>query len=108
MNEFEKLIGDSKPTLVDFFATWCGPCKMQAPILEQVKEKIGDVANIIKVDIDKNRELAAKYRVQSIPTLILFKNGEPVWRTVGLQQGDLLEAKIYEHVPTKSDEQFNK
>lgn len=104
MNEFEKLISGDKPTLVDFFATWCGPCKMQAPILEQVKAKVGDKANIVKVDIDKNQDLAMKYRVQSVPTLILFKNGEAVWRTVGLQQGDLLEAKLYEHIPTKSDE----
>ncbi len=108
MTEFEKLINDSKPTLVDFFATWCGPCKMQAPILEQVKNNVGDKANIIKVDIDKNEELAARYRVQSVPTLILFKNGEPVWRTVGVQQGDLLEAKLYEHMATKSDEVYNK
>lgn len=104
MTEFEKIIGEKKPTLVDFFATWCGPCKMQAPILEEVKGKVGDKANIIKIDIDRNRELAARYNVQSIPTLILFKDGEPVWRTVGLQQAPLLEAKLYEHIPTKSDE----
>ena len=104
MNDFQEMINSSKPTLVDFFATWCGPCKMQAPILEKVKEKVGDAANIVKVDIDKNNELAAKYSVQSVPTLILFKDGEPVWRTVGVQQADLLEGKIYEHIPTKSDE----
>lgn len=104
MNDFEKLINDDKPTLVDFFATWCGPCKMQSPILEDVKNKVGDKANVIKVDIDKNPELANQYRVQSVPTLILFKNGMAVWRTVGVQQADLLEAKIYEHIPTKSDE----
>ena len=104
MSEFTDLINQNKPTLVDFFATWCGPCRMQAPILEQVKNKVGDKANIIKVDIDRNQELAQRYRVQSVPTLIMFKNGEAVWRTVGLQQGDLLEAKIYEHIPTKSDE----
>mgnify|MGYP000138610229 CR=1 FL=1 len=104
MNDFFKIIGEDKPTLVDFFATWCGPCKMQSPILEQVKAKVGDKANIIKVDIDANRELAMKYNVQSVPTLILFKNGEAVWRTVGLQQGSELEKKLYEHMPTKSDE----
>ena len=107
MNDFEKLINDSKPTLVDFFATWCGPCKMQSPILEQVKNEIGDKGNIVKVDIDRNRDLAAHYRVQSVPTLILFKNGEPVWRTVGLQQADTLRDKILEHVATKSDEVYN-
>lgn len=105
MSEFTDLINQNKPTLVDFFATWCGPCRMQSPILEQVKNKVGDKANIIKVDIDKNQDLAQRYRVQSVPTLIMFKNGEAVWRTVGLQQADVLEAKIYEHIPTKSDEQ---
>lgn len=104
MSDFQEIINSQKPTLVDFFATWCGPCKVQGPILEKVKEKVGDAASIVKVDIDKNPELAARYRVQSVPTLVLFKNGEPVWRTVGVQQADLLEAKINEHVPTKSDE----
>ena len=96
MSEFSELIGQSKPTLVDFFATWCGPCKMQSPILEQVKQRIGDKAVIVKVDIDRNQELAAHYRVQSVPTLIMFKNGEPVWRAVGVQQAALLENKINE------------
>lgn len=107
MNDFKELINQSKPTLVDFFATWCGPCKMQSPILEKVKESVGETANIIKVDIDRNPELAAQYNVRSVPTLILFKNGEPVWRTVGLQQQSMLEGKIYEHVGTKSDERYN-
>ena len=107
MNDFDKIIAESKPTLVDFFSTWCGPGKMQAPILEQVKNRVGDAANVIKVDIDRNNALAAKYRVQSVPTLILFKNGEPVWRTVGLQQADLLEGKLREHIATKSDEAYN-
>lgn len=98
MSDFNKIIGDDKPTLVDFFATWCGPCRMQGPILEEVKTRIGDKANILKVDIDQNGPLAAQYNVRSVPTLILFKNGEPVWRTVGLQQADVLEAKLREHM----------
>lgn len=105
MNDFDKLIQEDKPTLVDFFATWCGPCKMQAPILEEVKKNVGDKANIVKVDVDNNQELARKYNVQSIPTLIMFKNGEAIWRAVGLQQADVLEAKIYDHQYTKSDEE---
>lgn len=105
MNDFDQIIKSDTPTLVDFFATWCGPCKMQAPILEEVKNKVGDKANIIKIDIDRNEQLAQRYRVMSVPTLILFKNGEPVWRTVGLQQASLLEAKIYDHQYTKSDEE---
>ncbi len=97
MSEFNDLINQNKPTLVDFFATWCGPCKMQSPILEQVKASVGDGANIIKIDIDKNEDLAMRYNVRSVPTLILFKNGETVWRTVGLQQADLLIGKLKEY-----------
>ena len=97
MSDFEKLIQESKPTLVDFFATWCGPCRMQAPILEDVKKRVGDAANIIKIDVDENQRLAAQYGVRSIPTLILFKNGVAVWRAVGVQQADELERKLREH-----------
>ena len=104
MSQFTELINQDKPTLVDFFATWCGPCKVQGPILEDVKKRVGDKANIIKIDIDQNQELARQYNVQSVPTLIMFKNGEAVWRTVCVQQADLLEAKIYDHQATKSDE----
>lgn len=104
MNDFNDIIKERKPTLVDFYATWCGPCKMQAPILDKVKEKVGDTANIIKIDIDRNEQIAARYRVMSVPTIILFKDGEPVWRTVGVQQMDLLVDKIREHIPTQSDE----
>ena len=78
MNDFNEIIKSNKPTLVDFYATWCGPCKMQAPILDQVKEKVGDEGTILKIDIDRNREIAERYRIMSVPTMILFKNGEPV------------------------------
>ena len=97
MEEFDKIISSSTPTLVDFHATWCGPCKMQGPILEQVKKAVGDKAKIVKIDIDQNQQAAARYRVQSVPTLILFKNGEPVWRASGLHQADILVAKLSEH-----------
>ncbi len=98
MNNFEEMIKGSRPTLVDFFATWCGPCKMMAPTLEDVKNKVGDAANIVKVDIDKNQELAARYNIRSVPTVILFVNGEAVWRAVGVQHADVLESKIREHI----------
>ncbi|MBD5185616.1 MAG: thioredoxin [Bacteroides sp.] len=97
MNEFDDIIKSAKPTLVDFFATWCGPCRVQGPILDQVKNTVGDNATIIKVDIDRNSEVAERYRVQSVPTLIVFKNGEPVWRAVGVQQADVLVDKLKEH-----------
>ena len=96
--DFNQLINSERPTLVDFFATWCGPCKAQMPILEEVKQRVGETASIVKVDIDSNRELAMAYRVQSVPTLILFVKGEPVWRAVGVQTADVLTAKIKEHV----------
>lgn len=97
MNDFQAIINESKPTLVDFLATWCGPCRMQGPVLEEVKSKAGDKANVIKIDIDKNQELAARYNVRSVPTLIIFKNGEALWRAVGLQSADVLMAKLSEH-----------
>lgn len=97
MNEFIDMINQDKPVLVDFFATWCGPCRMQSPILEEVKKEVGDKASVIKIDIDKSQELAARYRVQSVPTLILFVKGEPVWRVSGVQQKEILVAKILEH-----------
>lgn len=98
MEEFAKMISGQVPTLVDFHATWCGPCKMQGPILEELKKKIGEKANIIKIDIDRNQELANRYRVQSVPTLMVFKNGELIWRASGLHQLPDLEAKINEAV----------
>lgn len=101
MSEFTEMIKQSKPTLVDFFATWCGPCKMQSPILEQVKSRVGDSANIIKIDIDRNQGLSVEYNVRSVPTLILFKDGEAVWRVSGVQQAEVLEEKIKEYLTGK-------
>lgn len=98
MSDFNEIIQQSKPTLVDFFATWCVPCRMQAPILEEVKKTLGDKVNIIKIDIDQNQPVAQRYNVQSIPTLIVFKGGEALWRAVGVQQANILEAKLREHI----------
>ncbi len=85
MNNFDQLIAAQRPTLVDFFATWCGPCKMMHPILEEVKDSVGDNATIIKIDIDQNEALAIKYGIQAVPTLIIFKQGQPVWMAQGVQ-----------------------
>lgn len=96
MTNFNNTISSNKPTLVDFYAQWCGPCKMQSPILDKVKEHIGDKATILKIDVDHDNELAAMYHIQSIPTLILFKEGKVIWRVSGVRQADVIEAKINE------------
>ena len=86
MNEFEKLIAGDKPVLVDFFATWCGPCKMMAPVLEEVKGKVGDAATTIKVDVDRNNALAMSYGIHSVPTLMLFKQGLLLLRSSAVER----------------------
>ncbi|SFB85534.1 thioredoxin 1 [Flexibacter flexilis DSM 6793] len=91
---FSELIKSPTPTLVDFYADWCGPCRAMKPILEQVKDSVGDNANIIKIDVDKNPKVAAAYQVQSIPTLILFQNGQVKWRQAGVVQAAQLKQII--------------
>lgn len=84
MSNFHELINQNKPTLVDFYAEWCGPCKMMPPILKQVKNKQANNLHILKVDVDKNQKAANKYGIRSIPTVILFKNGKIAWRKTGV------------------------
>lgn len=94
---FSELIKGEKPVLVDFFATWCGPCQMMPPILEDLKKQLGDRASIIKIDVDKNQPLANQYGVRGVPTLMLFQNGKPVWRKSGVQQAGQLRQVIEEY-----------
>ena len=86
--KFSEIIQNNKPVLVDFYADWCAPCRMMKPILEAVKQKIGEDATIIKVDVDKNPSAAQTYKVTGIPTLMIFKNGEVKWRKAGVAQAN--------------------
>ena len=94
MEKFNEMINGEQLILVDFFATWCGPCKMMHPILEQLKEKMGDDIRILKVDVDKNEALSMQYRIQSVPTLMLFKKREMLWRQSGAMSLNDLMQKI--------------
>jgi len=82
--KFDSLIHDDRPVIVDFHALWCSPCKMQSPILKEVANELGNRIKVIKIDVDQNSEIASRYNIQSVPTLIIFKNGEQIWRQSGV------------------------
>lgn len=94
---FSEIIKSEKPTLVDFYADWCGPCKMMKPILEEVKSKLGDQATILKIDVDKSPQVMHTFQIQGVPTLILFKNGQIKWRQAGVVLANELERIIRQH-----------
>lgn len=98
MANFQDIIASERPVLVDFSAEWCGPCKMMPPILKQVKDALGDKVTIIKIDVDKNPQAASAYRVQSVPTLMIFKNSETKWRQSGVMQAGPLQQVIQQFV----------
>lgn len=98
-NTFHDIINSNKPVLIDFYATWCGPCQMLGPILKQVKDSLGDRVSIIKVDVDKNQELASMQQVRGVPTMMLFQNGQQLWR----QSGVLSKEEIIQIILEKSN-----
>jgi len=97
-SRFSDLIDGNTPVLVDFYADWCAPCKMMPPILKEVKRTVGDRAVIIKLDVDRNPEVANRYQVRSIPTLMIFKNGKPLFRQAGVMQARDLVNELMKHV----------
>jgi len=94
MKSFKDIINQDKPVLVDFFATWCGPCKTMGPILENVKKQVGDMGTILKIDVDKNQKLASELNISGVPTLIIYKNGKQVWRQSGVVDANTLQQKM--------------
>jgi thioredoxin 1 len=95
---FSDIINDDKPVLVDFYADWCGPCKMMPPILKEVKSNLGDQVKIIKIDSDKEIQLSQKYQIRSIPTLMIFKNGKVLWKEAGIKQASELQTILKQYI----------
>ena len=99
--KFGELIRSEQPVLVDFFATWCGPCQTLGPILQELSAAMGDAVRIIKIDVDKNQAIASMYNVRSVPTLLLFQNGELKWRGAGVLPVHQLQSIIRQHTDAK-------
>lgn len=100
MEKFEELINSEVPVLVDYFATWCGPCKMMHPILDDLKQRLGERVKIVKIDVDvpANRQSVYAYQIQSVPTLMLFKKGRMLWRQSGVVRADQLQEIVEKYM----------
>ena len=98
MSSFQQILNDPKPVLIDFYAEWCGPCKMMPPILKELKEKMGETLRIIKIDVDKNHQITSKYQVRGVPSLMLMKEGSVLWKQSGVMDANSLNKTIQNHL----------
>lgn len=98
MSSFQQILNDPKPVLIDFYAEWCGPCKMMPPILKELKEKMGETLRIIKIDVDKNQQIASKYQVRGVPTLMLMKEGSVLWKQSGVMDANSLQKTLQNYL----------
>jgi thioredoxin 1 len=94
---FNSIISDSKPVIVDFHALWCGPCKVQSPILKELADELGDRVRVIKIDVDQNPEISGRFQIRSVPTLMVFKNGQTLWRHSGVVTKNQLKDILRQH-----------
>ena len=98
MNSFQQILNDPKPVLIDFYAEWCGPCKMMSPILKELKEKMGETLRIIKIDVDKNQQITSKYQVRGVQTLMLVKAGSVLWKQSGVMDVNSLQKTLQNYL----------
>ena len=94
MASFHELINKNKPVLIDFYAEWCGPCKLMSPVLREVKDELGEAVSVIKIDVDRNREISQKFSIKGVPTFMIFKNGRQIWRQSGIVSKEELISKL--------------
>ncbi|MGB3592228.1 MAG: thioredoxin [Nonlabens sp.] len=94
MSSFKELVNGDVPVLIDFYATWCGPCQTMLPVLDQLKQDLGNAVRILKIDVDKNQALATKFNVRGVPAFMIYKNGEQIWRGGGVQPLHELKSKL--------------
>lgn len=98
MASFSDVINSDKPVLIDFHATWCGPCKQLSPIVQEVSKEMGDAARVIKIDVDKNQTIAQKYQIRGVPTMMIFKEGKQLWRQSGLLPKEVIKAELQKYL----------